>query len=1562
MIKETTDTYYSISSELNDDYDGLYLFFRAVYTNTYNKVGTANSLPVFLHKNAPSKYTSSGGWSTNGITSSLTQTGTPIKVNYSFKNEYYRSINSSDSKIEWYRGAPLADKSNLVQSTDIFYSTIEIDDGQELSGYDEYIPDINDVGQYMYVKITASNSYTKSPMWGTPIVDQYSTSSAVAARPTIVTMPSITKVDGYQTIGYTLRGNTGTYNITPTRVYWGFQYASSATTPDSQWRTFQTRSINPISYTYSYTNYYGNETSQNQNHNFLLPARIWDAGLDLEVPLAGKYLRFYSIADGAGTQSDTYNSEVVGPIYSRVTKPGNPVVSYTSAHSTGYSNISVYWTDATVFKTYKLQYSSNAGTTWNDLTTTTSSTNPNGAYFDPVAVVVPTGELKYRVRNINEEGQYVDSDEIFFTTNADYTFSLGKTLYVGTNGYIGVDEGYSYGSLPATGRYLSFFTRDLEQASLRYWSDSTNFTVLWDGYVYEKFGQSAYRITYEAHFYSTYVDFKFINFGSSVGFPDYSIGMYQGENALNGVMGPYGYFAGASYRVYYGPTTGSTSPGGFTNVVSANMIQDTTNNAVDDNYTTIVTAQNMYELPTWTKGTETTTSTQNTVAFSTNSSYSKYKYIVRYTNSSGNLVYESSSYETTSPMVISNLLGGNDYWISVTPYNSYNQAGTNVTFTFSTLSAPGAFNIISTEKEMKDPYNLQRQVYVSWDRSSNANRYEVQVQGSSNGNTWSDVTTFDQSPYSYDLNFFGNYVDNSRASYNTFRFKTMELYPGTSATLRSFVKNYYSYGANEVPTVYTGNLGSVITNSSNSYIQNVSSRTFNLGLYTNNSNYMIYNNGTFIILSPRLQGDYKYYRVSVRSSNSSNPGVYTYSGGGTLASPNYVNASGYAPTSVPGITATATSDGASVSFSLPESFNSELNGSSNIVGVQISSDNFNWGTTQSSPITITGLTAGSSYTYYARFINGDDLTSTSQSFTFTPAGDPKNTALPTITTNNSTNTVFASGNTITINAGTWENTASYKYELFYGSTTPVPVTSTAAKTLVNTNQYVITNADATNTSYYFRAKVTGYKGANQTGTSVVAWSETSARSIIVPSTTLTVDTPTGSGFKISGTSPNYSSNIAYASITGIKIYDSNQTLSTTITTGLPTISGTDGTWSYTWSGGSKSTDYYVKVDMRSTDTSQTTSTTEFSSKITTSSGPGNTAAPTITTNNATNTVFQAGNTITVNPGTWTGAASYKYELFFGGTTSIDATSSTKTLVSTNTYVITNTDAYGEGTANSYYFRGRVTAYSGANQTGVASDPIWTTVSAQSILNPSSTISLGTATTTGFTVSGTASPIVNPTKYVNVTKIEIFDNSDNSVSAITTGMPTVSGTNGTWAYTWTGGAAETTYKAKVTVTALDDAGTTFTSGFSSTITTTSSFVTPAPGVPASFVFSRNLNGGTSTTRRNWFWNVSSGMGSYNYVIYELAFYNQTTQPAPSATPTSVLTFGTSSSSAPVSNANTFNFSGTGTPSYRTMARGSSYAGSNGNTVPTGTAFTYGKARCIVRGTNGTDYTGSYTSYA
>jgi hypothetical protein len=415
-------------------------------------------------------------------------------------------------------------------------------------------------------------------------------------------------------------------------------------------------------------------------------------------------------------------------------------------------------------------------------------------------------------------------------------------------------------------------------------------------------------------------------------------------------------------------------------------------------------------------------------------------------------------------------------------------------------------------------------------------------------------------------------------------------------------------------------------------------------------------------------------------------------------------------------------------------------------------------------------------------------------------------------------------------------------------------------------------------------------------------------------------------------------------------YDIYYSTSTTDPTSSTSATTTSTTASKSITGLTANTDYYFWVRSTNTDNTGTNAsawTSRFTAK-TSAAAPTNTAVPTLSTNT---TDFKAGSVITVNSGTWTGASSYKYELLYGSSTPIlDTSSSTKALDTSQQYTITNSDA----SSPSYYFKARVTAYSGANQTGTSTTAYGTTSDRSYISNPSTTISVGTATSSGFTISGTVAPVVSSSVFSSISEIQIWNSAQTlKVATITTGLPSVNPTTGAWSYIWTGGSSNTGYYAKAVAKAKDSAGTTATSSFSTLITTTTTFTTPTPGVPASFVFSRVLNGGTSTTRRNWFWNVSSGIGSYSYVIYDLYVWNQTTQPTETGTAghSHFSTFGSSTTSAPVANAATFTYT---TGNSRTMARGSSYDGSNGTVIPTRSTASWGKARCRVIATNGTTY--------
>lgn len=228
-----------------------------------------------------------------------------------------------------------------------------------------------------------------------------------SAKPVPGVSPTLTKVNGYQTIGYTLRGNTGTWTDNPSTFFWGFQYATSATAVATAWTAIKAGGVN----------YYGQESFSNQNHDFLLPRYVYNAstGSD-DIDLVGKYIRFYTIADNVVYTSDTFNSPAIGPIVLPPLPTGAPQLTFSTAFSASQVYVNAVWTSSTGNGTYQLQYN-NAGT-WTNLGAV-QSTNPTSG--SPLTVLVPTGNYDYRV-----VGYSADPGTPTLTSTsptANYTFS-----------------------------------------------------------------------------------------------------------------------------------------------------------------------------------------------------------------------------------------------------------------------------------------------------------------------------------------------------------------------------------------------------------------------------------------------------------------------------------------------------------------------------------------------------------------------------------------------------------------------------------------------------------------------------------------------------------------------------------------------------------------------------------------------------------------------------------------------------------------------------------------------------------------------------------------------------------------------------------------------------------------------------------------------------------------------------------------------------------------------------------------------------------------------------------
>jgi hypothetical protein len=399
--------------------------------------------------------------------------------------------------------------------------------------------------------------------------------------------------------------------------------------------------------------------------------------------------------------------------------------------------------------------------------------------------------------------------------------------------------------------------------------------------------------------------------------------------------------------------------------------------------------------------------------------------------------------------------------------------------------------------------------------------------------------------------------------------------------------------------------------------------------------------------------------------------------------------SSQAPTSVTESNVRKTS--ATVSWTAPLR---ESKGMSDIQSYDYSTDGgSSWtSTSTNTTVDITGLTASTSYTVLVRANNYYFTGTNYGSVTFTTTAGPVNTVLPTLSTDTSN---FSRGSVITVSEGTWTGTSSYKYEILYSANPAVP-TDSSAYTANASNQYTITLSDATAPSYYFRAKVTGYDGANQTGDSAIAYGVVSSRAYIVPTTSISVGTATSTGFTISGAAGPVTSGARYVVISEIYIYNSSQTLISTITTGLPTPALTTGNWSYVWTGGAASTTYYAKVKVASTSSDVQYFTTAFSDSITTATAPTPNVSRITMTNGGGSTASPNSPRMSITI-TSTSAASIVYNIWTSSSLPIGLVSAGSGTVATSgsVTVTTNTGAFNN------YYEVYVTPYSQASAQGTS---------------------------------------------------------------------------------------------------------------------------------------------------------------------------------------------------------------------------------------------------------------------
>lgn len=212
-------------------------------------------------------------------------------------------------------------------------------------------------------------------------------------------------------------------------------------------------------------------------------------------------------------------------------------------------------------------------------------------------------QIRVRVTGTNTGGTATSGYATSGTVTTVYAFAFGNTLHVGSNGYIGLDNGGSLAVTAGNGRNVNIWNADLVQYKLQEYSDSSNYYLYFRAYRYQSplVQSSINALDYQIKFYTNqpYCDVYLVRKGSSVPFYINNPGYYSnGLAGGTGIVGPFSWVAGSVLRVYFNGTLASTSAASWT-AISDNIWKDITNSNIDDSFTSVVTSANQ-QAPTLT--------------------------------------------------------------------------------------------------------------------------------------------------------------------------------------------------------------------------------------------------------------------------------------------------------------------------------------------------------------------------------------------------------------------------------------------------------------------------------------------------------------------------------------------------------------------------------------------------------------------------------------------------------------------------------------------------------------------------------------------------------------------------------------------------------------------------------------------------------------------------------------------------------------------------------------------------------------------------------------------------
>ena len=358
--------------------------------------------------------------------------------------------------------------------------------------------------------------------------------------------------------------------------------------------------------------------------------------------------------------------------------------------------------------------------TWKNTTDNTGDTYPDTFIFEwsdtngnilqqtsSNTYLIASGDssktLRLRVKGTNTGGDAYTSYQDLGTVTSPYRFEFGKTLYVSSNGHIGLDSGSSSYTSMSSGRNIAIFVKDLQQYYLAEYSDSSVYYLFIKSYLYNSSASSVNALDYQIKFYNNpsidYCDVYIVRKGSSVSAnPDFATGYYSSGTSLSGFSGVSGSInAGTVFRVYFGSQTGTTSGISWTSVNDSlwDVIQTWTGQGagglgIDDTFTAVVSAANQQSPVPITPTTLTATTNDRTkirLEWSGGSGTTTMFYYALGTATRPDNTTTSANFTTdsASPYDWTSMSRGTTYYFFVRSRN-----GTTPNFTYSTAWFPGS--------------------------------------------------------------------------------------------------------------------------------------------------------------------------------------------------------------------------------------------------------------------------------------------------------------------------------------------------------------------------------------------------------------------------------------------------------------------------------------------------------------------------------------------------------------------------------------------------------------------------------------------------------------------------------------------------------------------------------------------------------------------------------------------------------------------------------------------------------------------------------------------------------